>query len=750
MLKNLYGNPHSASAASQLTTRRIEDIRLRVLRFFGADPEDFDVMFVQNATAGVKLVVEGLRGYRGGSLGYGSRGEGRGFWYGYHRDSHTSLVGAREAARAGQRCFKSDEEVESWLSGGALDSTEGCGDGAEAEIRLFAYPAQSNMTGRRLPLNWPGRLRRSQLAQHRIVHSMLDAAALVSTSPLDLSNPEEAPDFTVLSFYKIFGFPDLGALIVRKEVEHVLRRRDYFGGGTVEMVVCLKEQWHERKQGTLHDQLEDGTIPFHNIIALDLAMDVHRQLYGSMESISEHTSALAKSLYEGLSRLVHGNGEPVCRIYKEPSSVYGDGKSQGPIIAFNIMNSSGAWVSNAEVERLAAIRNIQLRTGGVCNPGGTAYSLGLAPWEMKANFSAGKRCGDENDVMGGKPTGVLRVSIGAMSSGRDVAKFQEFVEEFFAEEGTSGGESTSHLRGDAATATAGSEPDFYVESLTIYPIKSCGGWRIPTEMPWEVRREGLAWDREWCLVHLGTGIALSMKRYPKMALVHPMIDLEDGILRVRLSGSLSETSTTPEVTVPLSANPEYFSQFKTQTLRVCGDDFAAHTYTSPLIAGFFSDALGVPCTLARFPAGTTGNLGTTRYSKAKMREFQGLPNGYSREPCNSDGMPGAFPGAAAVATEPQPRQPILLSNESPILLVSRSSLNKLNREIVGKGGKKVEASVFRGNVVVAERGEGEESERERPYVEDRWKAITIGGVNMEVYLPTTYTKNSVDLTLILA
>jgi molybdenum cofactor sulfurtransferase len=44
-------------------------------------------------------------------------------------------------------------------------------------------------------------------------------------------DPEHAPDFTCLSMYKIFGFPDLGALVVRKDSGHILTLRKYFGGG---------------------------------------------------------------------------------------------------------------------------------------------------------------------------------------------------------------------------------------------------------------------------------------------------------------------------------------------------------------------------------------------------------------------------------------------------------------------------------------------------------------------------------------
>ena len=43
MTANLFGNPHSASASSQCTTLRIENVRDRVLRFFNANPSEFDL-----------------------------------------------------------------------------------------------------------------------------------------------------------------------------------------------------------------------------------------------------------------------------------------------------------------------------------------------------------------------------------------------------------------------------------------------------------------------------------------------------------------------------------------------------------------------------------------------------------------------------------------------------------------------------------------------------------------------------------
>ncbi|KAL8938178.1 MAG: hypothetical protein Q9216_004029 [Gyalolechia sp. 2 TL-2023] len=66
LMHNLFGNPHSNSSSSQLSSRRIEDVRLQALRFFRASPDDFDLVFVANATAGMKLVAECFGEQRGG------------------------------------------------------------------------------------------------------------------------------------------------------------------------------------------------------------------------------------------------------------------------------------------------------------------------------------------------------------------------------------------------------------------------------------------------------------------------------------------------------------------------------------------------------------------------------------------------------------------------------------------------------------------------------------------------------------
>ncbi|KAK0896912.1 hypothetical protein LTR91_010834 [Friedmanniomyces endolithicus] len=413
LISNLYGNPHSASTPSALAGHRVDTIRDRALRFFNADPEHFDLVFVANATAAIKLVIDCFKDYAAVS--------NTPVWYGYHKDAHTSLVGVRESTKL-HRCFATDEEVDIWINSGGL------GGPRARQLGLFAYPGQSNMSGRRLPLNWCGRIRKS--FHKAATYTLLDAAALASTAPLDLSDPATAPDFVALSFYKIFGFPNIGALIVRKESAHVLESRKYFGGGTVDMVIAVNDTWHAKKNSSIHDRLEDGTLPFHSIFALDHGMNVHERLYGPnpMKFISHHTSQLGKQLYNSLSNLTHSNGLPLCRIYKDDNTTYGDPSVQGATVPFNVQLADGSMVPYEEVEEAADDQGIFVRSGSLCNPGGMATYLNWSPAEMKAAYAAGHRCSKPTQIMLGKPTGVVRVSLGAMSIAADVQNLIRFLD----------------------------------------------------------------------------------------------------------------------------------------------------------------------------------------------------------------------------------------------------------------------------------------------------------------------------------
>lgn len=393
----------------------VEQTRRRVLRLFNADPEHFDVVFTANATGAIKLVMECFAGHENG------------FDYVYHHNAHTSLVGIREQAQ-NSRCLATAEETEHWLA---------CGRPSPRQKRvdrpaLFAYPAQSNMNGERLPLDWPARIRSS--GRHENTYCLLDAAALVSTTPLDLSNHATAPDFISMSWYKCFGMPDLGSLIVRKASAPVLRSRKYFGGGTTEMIGCEGSPWVERKVSSIHASLEDGTIAIRSILALSCAIDTHASLFDGLSQVSKHTGWLAKVLYDQLADLKHVNGTPVCHMYKALTSTYGDPDSQGATVTFNIKKGDGSWMSGFNAGAMLRENNIHVRTGSLCNPAGMAAALGLSANDLRAAFDSGFRCNQAgNDIRGDVPFGMIRATLGAMSTLKDVETLVGFVQKHFVE-----------------------------------------------------------------------------------------------------------------------------------------------------------------------------------------------------------------------------------------------------------------------------------------------------------------------------
>ncbi|KAL1962245.1 hypothetical protein VTN77DRAFT_9901 [Rasamsonia byssochlamydoides] len=581
---SLYGNPHSNSSSSVRATQMVEHVRRRVLHFFRADPGHFDVIFVANATAAIKLVGYCFQDYA----------STRGFWYGYHSDAHTSLVGLRELARSGYHCFRSDDEVEKWLNGTMMDLTEGEKPAAveppyrrreqNETVRLLAYPAQSNMNGRRLPKDWPLRVRQLVQRTGRKIFTLLDAAAFVSTAQLDLSNVEMEPDFTALSFYKIFGMPDLGALIVRKESSEVLRSRRYFGGGTVDTVIAYGG-WHARKTENLHDILEDGTVPFHSLVMLDSAISVHESLFSSMATISKHVTLLSQELYTGLSQLRHANGRSVCHIYKGLGSTYGDSTTQGPTVAFNVRRGNGAWIPVEHFEALANACNIQIRTGGVCNPGGIAEHLQLQPWEMRRNFFEGFRCGQPFKIRGGKPTGIIRASLGAMSNRADIQTFVSFVQKFFVE-------ADSHGHHACSTAFPNAHDLWTVQRLQIYPIRQGPAWQLPPNQDWEVEDKRLTFDGEWGVVDLEEGKVI---RDSTLTRLLPELHPEAGTLRI--SDNSKAGTTALEISLWDSPTGDWLIdslEMTRSTRRI------ARRYASEDISTFLSSTLGRPCTLARY------------------------------------------------------------------------------------------------------------------------------------------------------
>jgi molybdenum cofactor sulfurtransferase len=311
LLKNgNYGNPHSNNPTSLASTLLDERARKYVLNYFNASPDEYVVIFTQNASGAIKLVGES----------YPFEPNSR---YLLTFDNHNAVNGLREFARAKGASITyvsivapdlriDDIQLQNQLSNPSLKGNN-----------LFVFPAQSNFSGVQHSLGW------IEKAQSNGWDVLLDAAAFVPTNRLDLS--EHHPEFVPLSFYKMFGFPTgVGCLIAKKNALHKLRR-PWFSGGTIQ-VASVQGDKYSFAEG--ERAFEDGTINYLMLPAIEIGLK-HLNAVG-VQAVHERVACLTDWLIKNLLELHHSNDIPVVEIYG-PRNI----EQRGGTIALNFHDPDG-------------------------------------------------------------------------------------------------------------------------------------------------------------------------------------------------------------------------------------------------------------------------------------------------------------------------------------------------------------------------------------------------------------------------
>jgi selenocysteine lyase/cysteine desulfurase len=402
LLEQTFGNPHSSNPTSMATTRQVDACRRRVLDFFNASPEEYEVVFTANASHALKLVGESYPFSPGCELLLTF-------------DNHNSVNGIREfdRARGANTTYVPLIPPEMRVDDGALDRFF---DRARAGgHNLFAYPAQSNFSGVQHPLSWIER------AQAKGWDVLLDAAAFVPTNRLDLGRWH--PDFVALSFYKMFGYPTgVGALIARKPALAKLHR-PWFAGGTI-AVASVQADRHTPAPGAM--AFEDGTANYLALPGVAIGLDLLDSI--GIETIHRRVSCLTGWLLDRLQALRHGNGVPLLVLYGPQST-----RMRGGTLALNFRDALGRLVDHRTVEELANHRGISLRTGCFCNPGAGELALGLTRADLVSCF---QRAGDAmsyeefRHCVHHEGSGAVRVSLGLASNLADVETLVGFAKDF--------------------------------------------------------------------------------------------------------------------------------------------------------------------------------------------------------------------------------------------------------------------------------------------------------------------------------
>lgn len=103
-------------------------------------------------------------------------------------------------------------------------------------------------------------------------------------------------------------------------------------------------------------------------------------------------------------------------------------------MSFNVLRDDGSYVPYmSTVERGANQKGIYVRSGQLCNPGGIGMHLGMEKWQFQRLWQYGYRCGEGGvtgmEVYHGRPTGVVRVSMGAMTTMANIDSLLTFLRE---------------------------------------------------------------------------------------------------------------------------------------------------------------------------------------------------------------------------------------------------------------------------------------------------------------------------------
>lgn len=393
LCSQILGNPHSINPSSALAEKHIEATRTKVLEYFNAT-EDYYCIFTANASAALKIVGECYPFREDGQLLLTF-------------DNHNSVNGLREYARTKGCPFQySPLNKELRLDSVQLQMYLGQ---LEGQNKLFALPAQSNVSGVKHDLDW------IEEAQSLGWDVLLDAAAFVPSDRLDLLRYQ--PEFVSLSFYKMFGYPTgLGALLVKKSAYAKLKKPS-FAGGTI-TIVSVQGDGHYLDGKAA--RFEEGTVNYLDIPAIKSGLEYIESI--GLEKIKTRVACLTEYLIRQMKALRHRNGQRLIEIYGPQH-----GEQRGGTIAMNFRDAFGRLHDFSAIEQAAYEQNISLRTGCFCNPGIDETNHALDAEKLQTYFQkeGAKDYFDLIEFMGQK-RGAVRVSIGFITNFNDIQAFLKF------------------------------------------------------------------------------------------------------------------------------------------------------------------------------------------------------------------------------------------------------------------------------------------------------------------------------------
>jgi len=226
--------------------------------------------------------------------------------------------------------------------------------------------------------------------------------------------------------------------------------------------------------------------------------------------------------------------------------------------------------------------------------------------------------------------------------------------------------------------------------INVYPIKSCKGLSVEA---WNVDKYGLQYDRNWMIVDSQSSRFISQRQIPKLALVQP--SFQDNFTYLCL-----EAPSMEPVKIPIS-NP---SSYQKRTVSVWDDECPDCIDEGDVVSEW----------LTRYAKMHKAIDDDGQLRLVRIPEYHNRKTEQNYQVQKTENL-------------------VSFADGFPFLLISVSSLNELNQRIRNIQGSEVIMKQFRPNIVV-------DGEKMFPFIEDKWKEISVGNILFHVLKSCTRCK----------
>lgn len=375
-----YGSVHRGSGyKSRLSTKALEDARIVIQDFVGADPERDIVILTLNTTTAINKLARRLE-LRKQDVVLTSDIE--------HSSNELPW---RKAARVVHFRATDQGEVD-------LDGLRSALRAHKSEVKLVALTGASNITGSLSPIH-----EAASIAHEHGVRVMIDCAQLAPHRKIDMRRHDDPShlDYITFSAHKMYAPFGLGLLIGCRET-FAAGFPDDVGGGTVNMIVADGEEW-----SGLPAREHAGTPNAVGAIALAVVMRELDRL--GMDAVAEHERALTRRLLRGLK------GVAGVTIYGDnDEQVRRDRLGVVPFVIRDIHHALTAAILSYEY-------GIGVRHGHLCQYEFMRRALGVSR-EQQSSIVRDIRGGDKSSMYG-----MVRASLGLHNTESDIDQLVEAV-----------------------------------------------------------------------------------------------------------------------------------------------------------------------------------------------------------------------------------------------------------------------------------------------------------------------------------